>query len=121
MTLPVITSINKPVIDYSFITAVDNNKEYFTRAEIEGVDEARDLQQLLVWPSDQQLTKILQDNLIINCHLTSDDVKRATAIYGPVISILKGKMIRAHAKHVKHKKISVHPTILSHHKNMPCF
>ena len=64
--------------------------DYFTRAEIEGSDRARDLQHLLIWPSDQQLVNSTSKNFIINFPVLSDGVRRAHAIYGPATSILKG-------------------------------
>ena len=64
--------------------------EYFTRADIEGSDRAHDLQQLLGWPSDQQLINVLSKKLIINCPVLSDNVRRAHAIYGPVTTLFKG-------------------------------
>ena len=39
--------------DYSLLSTVNENMEYFTCAEIEGTDIARELQHLLGWPSYQ--------------------------------------------------------------------
>ena len=77
--------------DYYFLSNVNVNMEYFTCADIEGADRARNLQQILVWPSNQKLINTLSDNLIINCHVLMDNMRHAHAIYRPATSILKWK------------------------------
>jgi len=56
----------KIVNEYAFFSTVSNDKEYFTRVEIEGADKAHDLQQILGRPSDQALITDLQGNQILN-------------------------------------------------------
>ena len=99
---------------------VTANKEYFTQNEIEGADRVRELQQQLDWPADQYMIEQLQHNRIINCPVTPDDVKRAIAIYGRVIPILKGKMVHKTPKHIKTKeRIPILPNIVKLHPNLP--
>ena len=103
---------NQKVTPYSFLSTVASNKEYFTRHEIEGADRARDLQQYLDWPADQYIIEQLQHNRITNCPVTPDDVKRATAIYGKAIPILKGKLVRKTPKHIETtERIPIHPEL----------
>ena len=64
----------------------------------------------------------LQYNQIINCLVTPDNVKRATAIYGRAIPILKGKMVRKTPKHIERKKrIPILPNIIKLHLNLPIY
>ena len=80
--------------------------------EIEGADKARHLQQILGWPSDQALITALQGNQILNCPITADDSHRALAIYGPVVLILAGKMVRRHKPYnttTNKEQVVVHP------------
>ena len=94
--------------------------EYFIRAEIEGLDIARDLQHLLGWPSNKQLINVLSKNLIINCPVLSDDVRHTHAIYGPATAILKGGMVRKKPKHVEFKhRIPIQWSILEHNPELP--
>ena len=94
-------------------TPSNANMDYFTRADIEGADRARDLQHLLGWPSDQHLINALSKNLIINLPVLSDDVKHAHAIYGLATAILKGEMVRNKLKRVEFKhRIPVQAEIL---------
>ena len=68
------------VNEYSFLNTVATNKEYFTRTEIKGADCARELQQTLGWPSDQALISSVQNNLIMNCPITEDDIRWAKVV-----------------------------------------
>ena len=93
------SSINNKVTNYSFLTTVANNKEFFTRQEIEKADEARVLQALIRWPSTAQFKDIVSRNLLVNCTVTCDDIIRADAIYGPAVSLLKEKMASRRPEH----------------------
>ena len=76
--------------NYSLFSTVNTKMEYFTRADIEVADRARELQHLQGWISDQQFINALSKNLIINCTVILDDLKRAHASYKPATNILKG-------------------------------
>ena len=80
--------------DYLFLNTVEDNKRQYTRREIEGADKARDLYRKIGRPSEKEFNDILQNNLIRNCPITSDDAKRALRIYGPDIATLKGKTVK---------------------------
>ena len=90
--------------DYYFFCTVNVTLDYFTRAEIEVSYRSRDLKHLIVWPSNKQLIKALSKNMIINCPVLSDDVRRSHAIYGPATYILKGEMVRKKPKHIDFKQ-----------------
>ena len=106
--------------DYKFLNTVDSNKSCFHRREIKGADGARILQQLLGWPSTQKLKEAIQKNQIRNCLITTDDISRAEAIYGPQIPIIQGKAIRRIPEHHKTIPRMRFPPITSkHHHNVP--
>ena len=63
-TIALVTDIGD--INYSFLSTVNDNMEYFTHAEIEGEDISRDLQNITGCTSDQQIINALSNNLIIN-------------------------------------------------------
>jgi hypothetical protein len=50
---------SQQISNYSFLSTVAANKEYFTYSKIQGADNAPDLQYNLGWPSDQILRKAL--------------------------------------------------------------
>ena len=63
--------------DYSLLSTVNVNMEFFTCEDIEGADREHDLKNIL--------------GLIINFPVLSDDMRRAHASYWPATAILKGK------------------------------
>jgi len=89
-----VTKLNKSVSPYSFFHTVASNKEFSSQLEIEGADKAQILQSCVGWPSDQELLEAVRDNLVINATVTVDDIRRAIAIYGTAVPLIKGKMIR---------------------------
>ena len=106
--------------DYSFLSTVNSNMEYFTCADIEGSDIARDMQHFLGWPSDKQLISALSNNLIINCPVLLDDLRCTHDINGPATGILEGEMVRKKPKHVEFKQIiPIQVEILKHHPELP--
>ena len=78
--------------NYSFLSTVNINMEYFTHIDIKGSDWAHDLQHLLGWPSDKQLINDPCKNLILNCPVLLGGVRHAHAIYGPATAILNEKI-----------------------------
>ena len=104
------------VIDYSFLSTVAQNKEYFSRAEIEGADQARILQDNISWPSTEDYKHYISSNQLRNCTVTIDDVTRAEAIYGPQVPILKGKMVRRRPEHFTSiPRVQIPAPLLEHH------
>ena len=89
---------------YYYLSTVNANMDYYTHAEIEGTEIARNLQHPLGWPSDKKLKNALSKNLIINWQVLSDDVRCAHASYGPDTDILKGKTARKNPKHIEFKQ-----------------
>ena len=85
--------VNDDVTAYCFLNTVASNKEYFTRHEIKAADNVRILQARLGWPSEITLKRILDSNLLLDCPYTSHHVDIATAVYGPLVPILKGKKL----------------------------
>ena len=86
-------SSNSAVNGYSYLQTVTSNKQYFTCCEIEGANAARNLQQLLWWPSDKTYHKAVVSPYLRNCTITPDDITRAKTIHGPVLPPIKGNMV----------------------------
>jgi hypothetical protein len=77
-----------------FLNRVAENKETYTRRESEGANRARALYKKIGRPSEREFTDILQNKLIQNYPVTSDDVKRALSIYGPIMHLSKERQSR---------------------------
>ena len=85
--------------ELSFITKlIFSNKRYFTFREVQGATAARNLQQLLWWPSEKTFHKAIVSPYLRNCTTTPDDITRARTIHGPTLPPLKGKMVDTRPK-----------------------
>ena len=87
-------NLNTPVTAYPFslLNTVKENKEFFSRREVEAAEAAREQQGQIGWPSDQEYHEIIRDNLLKNSKATLDDLVRAKHIFGgTAVNLLKGK------------------------------
>ena len=91
-------SSNSAVNGYYYLQTVTSNKRYFSCREVQGVNAARNLQQLLGWPSEKTYHKAVVSPYLHNCTITLDDITRAKMIHGPAIPPLKGKMVDTRPK-----------------------
>jgi hypothetical protein len=89
-------NLNNPVNAYplSLLNTVTENKQFFSRREIEGAEASRAQQGQIGWPSDQEYYEIIRDNLLTNSKATLDDLRRAEHIFGgTAVDLLKGKTV----------------------------
>jgi hypothetical protein len=123
-TAPFLTGDNKSkdaVTHYSNLSTVRANKEFFTSNEIQGANRAREMQQIIGWPSTTTFKKIIQKNLVCNSTITIDDINRAELLYGTATPLLQGKMTRVHPPQVKIKRIPLPLPIATHHKDLQLY
>ena len=66
--------LKESVTEYSMLQSVEDNKQYFTSAEIKGADLSRKYQEYLFYPGTKSLTQYVANNLINNSQITVDDV-----------------------------------------------
>ena len=76
------------------INTVLENWEGFTHREYEGDREARRAMHLLGLPLEWYFDNMVRSNMIVNFPVTFDDVKNTILIFGPDITLLKGKSVR---------------------------
>ena len=99
----------KPKIElenYSFLKTGSDNKKLFSTQEIKGVDTSRKLQEYLCFSGANAFKGCTNQNLRMNCEMTSDDVNRGGIIYSPLEACIKGHMLRhSLLTHNKIKKI----------------
>ena len=82
------------VKNYSMIQTVKQNKELFNKKAISKADESLNIQEYIGWPGTETYKSYINDSHINNCPITSDDVRRARAIYGEPTPLLQGRMTR---------------------------
>ena len=73
---------------------MSENREGFTQRDHEGDREAQRAIYLMGFPSEQDFENMVRLNIIVNCPVTFDDLKKAKLIFGPDIILLKGKSVR---------------------------
>ena len=113
-------STKSPCHNYSCVSTVAENRAVFTRRELEGADQARDLYRIIGRPSQRKFGAILDQGSILNCPVTRADAQRANIIYGPDLAYLKGKTTDHPAPpHVATQVCSPLPMeIAKHHSTM---
>lgn len=104
--------INKLRQDFSFLTTVDQNKKYFRRREITKADDAVFLNRKINHPAVDKFIRLVKDNWIRNNPITTGDVRRSHAIYGPPLLPIKGRTRYQESKRVKDIDIVQIPKVL---------
>ena len=89
------------VTNYSFLELVEDNRALFTKRQIDAADTAKQLYQHLGMPGYRKFFRMLQQNHIRNCPVTTEDARRAIKIYGPELAHLKGKGTRPKAGQIE--------------------
>ena len=74
----------------AFITVSENRRKY-TKRELRGADNARELIRRANFPSDKAMASLVNTGNLLNSPITSSDVHRATTIDGGVIPAEMGK------------------------------
>jgi len=105
------------VMNYSsYFNSVKENKANFSKREIEGANNARKLYRHINMPGNKFFLHLVKTNYFRNSPVTPDDVERATMIYGPDLSFLKGKSTRKRPKSIENIQIvDIPPIIKQYH------
>ena len=81
------------------------------------MDRARDLHGKIGWPYVQDSQNIIINNKTINTKVTSGNINRDEAIYGPRVAISKVKMARKRPQHVQNVPCTPLTRLLLDHHN----
>ena len=76
-----------------FVATVQDNKDFFTKNDIERANVDQKLQEHIGWPITQFFKSYIDNNLLLNYSTTADDIDRVIKIYGAPRTLLQGKMI----------------------------
>ena len=100
---------------------VQKNTNFLTKEGIAIASKARKYQSILCWPSKMNYIKMVKNNIITNCDINADDIKRADIIWGPAESVLQGKMKRKKpSTHNNIPKLTLLLSVSQQHKKTPC-
>ena len=72
-----------------FVQTVEENKMLYTAREVAAANKAREVYELLIYPSMDDFINIIRFGMIRDCQISVEDVKRMFAIYGP--HVIRGK------------------------------
>ena len=97
---------------------VADNMNMFTKREIAGRNQVRDLQAALGYPSNGDLKWITQANLLKDNPVGPQDVDVALKIYRPSVALLKGKTVCKTAPMARQDVVEVPKGIRQLHKRV---
>ena len=72
---------NATIFPYYLLSTVTENKEFYTRAYIEGVDRARRYKVLWGWTATSAFNNDVNNELLLKCNMTVDDINISEDIY----------------------------------------
>jgi hypothetical protein len=75
------------------VQSVEETKKFFMKREVDAADLACNLYRKIGRPSQAKFEDIVSKNIIRNCPITVDDIRRARIIYGPDVASIKGKTV----------------------------
>ena len=86
-----VDSNNKPnenVNKYSLLQSVENNKKFHTKKDIKKADFVTTYQQYLYWSSSGELGVNLDEGIIKNAEVTSEDIMVRNSVYGEPVALV---------------------------------
>eukprot|EP00536_Pseudo-nitzschia_multiseries_P012709 jgi/Psemu1/32890/gm1.32890_g len=83
------------------LDTVEGKANSYSALDCSRAKKARDMQEILGFPTTQELVKMIDNNIIKDCPITRRDIKIMTDIYGKHASLLKGKSVRQQAPHTR--------------------
>jgi hypothetical protein len=103
---------------FVFIETVEQNKLAINKHKLKGAEKARSLYAGLGFPSVKDFQRILQSNQLKDCPVTVADLEIALNVWGPNISVLKGKTVRSQPGPVKLDVLQIPTEIRDLQKNI---
>ena len=80
------------------------------------------MQEYIGWPITQAFKSYINNNLILYCYTTSDDIDRAISIYGAPRHLLQGKMVwKGATTSQEHVRVFLPPQISENYVNVQLY
>jgi hypothetical protein len=102
----------------AFVNTVSENKEGFTKRQINNAELARTLYKTLSYPSMKDFKWVIQSNQIKVFPVTVQDIDVARKIWGKNIAALKGKTTRSKSIPVARDYVKVPTELMKLHKEV---
>jgi len=101
-----------------FLNSQKENSQQYTKRQVAKAKEARNLYQMIGYPSINDFKNAIKYGYIQDCPITVEDINIAEDIFGKDIYALKGKTVRRAPYRVEIDHIRVPPEILKSQKNV---
>ena len=89
----------------NFVQTVSENEQLYTPRQLERAKEAQCAYIMIGRPSIHMFKSMIQQNMIRNCPINTDDIKRAMHIYGVDLGATKRKTTSKMAPHINNDNI----------------
>ena len=100
----------------ALLNTVRDNFEGYTKRQIQKAIEARKLQAMLTYPTDEKLMEMVSESGFKNCDTTASDVKVSKAVFGPNRAAMRGKTVRQKPKRVNAEYVTIPRDFYELHK-----
>ena len=102
----------------SHLQTVRENQKGFTQREYDRALQARKLMHIVGAPTFENFKSMLQQNIIINCPITTQDITNEEKIFGKDVSSLKGKSTRPKPTTVIDDYVDIPRDIVENHSEV---
>jgi hypothetical protein len=103
---------------FVMVNTIKENREGFTRRELDRAKEARCALALVGYPPPKDVMNMVRSDMIKNCPISPTDITNAHKLCGPDIATLKGKIIRQTPAGVMTEYVEIPKEIISLNKNI---
>ncbi len=103
---------------FGFVQTVQDNMKLFSKRQLVGAQQARELHERLLYPSTSDYRAIVSAGGVPGSNVTLDDVKAAEVIWGRSVLKMKGNMTRKNGKRMMQSIVKVRTELIKLHKNV---
>jgi hypothetical protein len=105
----------KKLGEFGFIQMVKENMKLFSKRQIAGATQARDLFEKMIFPSTADLRAIVSACGVPGSDVTLKDVKAAKVIWGHSVLKMKGNTVRRNSKKIVQSIIKIPTELIKLH------
>ena len=109
------------LVAVGLVQTVEENKQLFTKIQVDRADKARTLMKTLMKPTVKTLKRAILTNQIQNCPVMDKDCDIAIQIHGKDIACLKGRSTRSKPTPAVDDVVAIPKHLLYLHKNVHLF
>ncbi len=105
----------KKMGESGFILTVKDNMKLFSKRQVAGATQAKDLFEKMIFPSTADFRKFFSAGGVLGSDVTLEDVKAAKVIWGRSVLKMKGNMVRRNSKKVVQSIIKIPTELIKLH------